>query len=120
MNHAISDAKTYDKAMDLLRAFTKVDRARYKDIISDKEIIYALGILEEHSGIVRIDYKLAKLCADCFMLGVFVSGDAKSGITLSEQEQAARCLQCESIDSNGGVLRCKLKECKYEHKRYKS
>jgi hypothetical protein len=110
-----SKTQTYNEAVELLNEFASADKIIYDGIISDDNITYALGILEDNSGIIRADYKLAKLCADSFMFGVFIATKrSKGAITLSEQEQAVKCLNCEFIDSKNGRFKCRLAKCKYE------
>lgn len=109
-----TEVKNYNNAIELLNEFTNSDRSKYQDIISDKNISTALALLQDNSGILRSDYKLAKLCADCFMLGVFISLKDKNEITLTEQEQAVRCLKCEHLKPINGAFKCKLIKCKYD------
>ncbi len=108
--------KIYNEAIDLVNRFaesTDTNSEIYQELASRKDITHALALLQEHSGILRTDYKLAKLCADCFMLGVFVTSKSQ-GITMNEQEQAKKCLTCQYIDYGNGAFKCRLQKCKFE------
>lgn len=66
----------HDEGVKLLNKFIQsVDTEKniYQGLSVRKDITHALALLQEGSGILRNDYPMAKLCADCFMLGVFIA-----------------------------------------------
>jgi hypothetical protein len=110
------NTEAFEQAHELLARLATYDNPEVK---SRPEISLALASLEEQSGLLKLDRRVAGLCAACFMMGVMVASQ-EQGITQSEQEQANKCLQgfngtgCQYLDFKGGALRCKLVKCKFE------
>lgn len=105
---------TYNKALDLINKFVEFkNNGAYKDLTSQKHIPLALAMLQDISGILKIDGRITNLCANCFMLGVYLTKHS-GGQETSEQEQAKRCLQCDFVTSKSGVFKCRLERCKYD------
>ena len=116
----VQSTKAYDKAVELINTFASSREAKkdiYNDVASQKPVSLALAILQDTSGILRIDKRLAQLCADCFMFGVYLSsGNGTGNLTanLSDEELAKRCIACGHTTWKSGMLRCKLEKCIHE------
>lgn len=88
-----SQDKLYDEGTILINQFlnsTGANKPLYQGIISRQDITYALALLQDGSGIIRSDYRLSKLCADCFMLGVFVGNSNNHKSTNTELKETLK------------------------------
>jgi hypothetical protein len=106
-----------EKAHKLINEFYKVWQSGVlQEFQTDKDIISALETIQANSGILRNDRILANLTSTAFLFGVFVASkeNISTPVSISEQEQAVRCLKCDKVDYSNGSFRCKLSKCKYD------
>jgi hypothetical protein len=104
----------YTKAHNIIKEFYQWwQSSEYSNITDKTEIVNSIKIIHGNSGILRADKSIANLMSTCFMFGLFVANyeDKPSPITMDEQEQALRCLECGKLDNK---MKCTLEKCKYE------
>jgi len=96
------DEVNYNNGIELLNRFINsvdTDNKRYQELATRKDIVHALALLQDNSGIIRHDYTLAKLCADCFSFGYFIGQPALKKSSFDNLVAALRSMGLKASES---------------------
>ena len=98
--------------MRLIETFYKTWQSGKLGSMCNQDVIHGLELIHANAGILRSDKPIMNLMSTCFMFGVFMTGYKTDNepITMNEQEQALRCLNCDKLRG----LKCSLDKCKFD------